>query len=57
MLRIILNERPADLRVPAPAKFAQPQDRQGARSCGVTVDSAARRRGDRVRVARPARRR
>jgi putative ABC transport system substrate-binding protein len=47
--RILRGEKPGDLPGAVSDKIRdgrEPQDRQGARSCGTPIDNAARRRGD-----------
>jgi putative ABC transport system substrate-binding protein len=47
--RILRGAKPGDLPVQFPDKIRdgrEPQDRQGARACGATIDPAARGRGD-----------
>jgi putative ABC transport system substrate-binding protein len=49
--RILRGAKPAELPVQLPTKFEMAVNlkaAQGARSCGAPVDSAARRRGDRI---------
>jgi putative ABC transport system substrate-binding protein len=49
--RILRGAKPSELPVQLPTKFdgREPQDRQRARACHTAIDSAARRRGDRLR--------